>query len=77
MSALSISISRGAAGVKATDYTTGTLVPNAGEIELRIQVLDGQSKPVTRLDVVNALSMFARQIEAGKLGAFGTTILAP
>ena len=77
MAALSISISRGAAGVRIDDYTTGTLVPNAGEIELRMQVLDGQSKPVTRKDVILALDMFARQIEAGKLGAFGTYILAP
>jgi hypothetical protein len=77
MAAISISINRGAAGVKQTDYTVGTLAPNAGEIELRMQALDGNSKPVTRKDVILALDMFARQIEAGKVGAFTTTILAP
>jgi hypothetical protein len=77
MSALSISISRGAAGVKATDYTTGTLTPNAGDIELRMNVTDTNGKAVTREDVILALDMFKRQIDAGKLGAFGNYILAP
>jgi hypothetical protein len=77
MASISISINRGAPGQKATDYTTGTLATNAGDIELRINVLDANSHPVTRLDVVHAVNMFLRQIEGGKLGAFGTTILAP
>jgi hypothetical protein len=77
MAALSISISRGAAGVSATDYTTGTLAPNAGDIELRFNTTDTNSKNLTRLDVINALQMFVRQIDAGKLGAFVNTVLAP
>jgi hypothetical protein len=78
MAAISISIQRGSAGQKFTDYTTGTLAPNgSADIELRVQVLDGQSNPITRKDVILALDMFARQIEAGKVGAFGNYVLAP
>jgi hypothetical protein len=77
MASISISIARGSAGVKATDYTTGTLATNANDIELRVNILDGQGKAVTRLDVITALDMFARQIENGKLGAFGNYVLAP
>jgi hypothetical protein len=77
MASISISTSRGLAGQKQTDYVTGTLATNAGDIELRINVLDGAGNAVTRKDVVLALDMFARQIEGGKTGAFGTTILAP
>jgi hypothetical protein len=77
MASISISTSRGLAGVKQTDYVTGTLATNAGDIELRVNVLDGQGNPVTRKDVILALDMFARQIENGKLGAFGNYILAP
>jgi hypothetical protein len=77
MASISISINRGAPGQKATDYTTGTLATNAGDIELRVNVLDANSHPVTRNDVILALDMFARQVEGGKLGAFATNILAP
>jgi hypothetical protein len=77
MAALSISISRGSAGVKATDYTTGTSAPGTGDVELRFNTTDTNSKPLTRLDVLNAVDMFKRQIEAGKLGAFGNYVLAP
>jgi hypothetical protein len=77
MASISISINRGAAGVKASDYTTGVLATNAGDVELRMNVLDGNGNPVTRKDVILALEGFVRQIDAGKLGAFGNYILAP
>jgi hypothetical protein len=77
MASISISINRGAAGQKQTDYSVGTLATNAGDIELRVNVLDANSNPVTRKDVILALDMFARQIEGGKTGAFTTNILAP
>ena len=77
MAALSIAISRGSAGVKLTDYTTGTSVPGSGDIELRFNTTDTNGKAVTRLDVLNVVDMFKRQIENGKLGAFGNYILAP
>jgi hypothetical protein len=77
MAAISISINRGAAGVKAIDYTVSTLAPNSGEFEFRVQVLDGNSHPVRRIDAINALMFFRKQIEDGTLGAFTTNILAP
>jgi hypothetical protein len=77
MASISISINRGAAGQKQTDYTVGTLTPNANDIELRVNVLDGNSNPVTRKDVILALGMFVRQLEGGKTGAFTTNVLAP
>lgn len=63
--------SRDAAGVKATDYTTGTSAPGTGDIELRFNTTDTNSKALTVKDVVLALDIFARQLEAGPLGAFG------
>jgi hypothetical protein len=77
MASISISTSRGLAGVKASDYTTGTLAPNAGDIELRFNTTDTNSKPLTQKDVVLALDMFKRQIEGSKTGAFGAYILSP
>jgi hypothetical protein len=76
MAAISISTTRGAAGVKAADYVVSTLAPNAGEFEFRMQVLDGAGNPVKRINAINALEMIRRQIESGTLGAFTTNILA-
>jgi hypothetical protein len=77
MAALSISISRGAAGTNGSDYTTGVLTPNAGDIELRFNTTDTNGKALTQKDVILALDMFKRQIEASKLGAFAAYILSP
>jgi hypothetical protein len=44
MTAVSFSMSRGVGGFKMNDITVGSLAPNAGDVELRFNVLDGQSK---------------------------------
>jgi hypothetical protein len=77
MAAVSISISRGVAGLKISDYTTGTLTPNAGDIELRFNTTDTNGHGLTRQDVQLALDMFYRQLNAGTLGAFGNYPLNP
>jgi len=43
MTAVSISVSRGVALNKITDFTVGTSAPGAGDIEIRFNVLDAQS----------------------------------
>jgi hypothetical protein len=36
MAAVSLSLPRGADGMRASDFTVGTLVPGAGDVEVRI-----------------------------------------
>ena len=72
MAAVSFSIARGVDGFKISDFTSGTLAPNAGDFEIRIQLNDGVSTFLTtRKDVVKALEAFQRLIESGPI--FTTT----
>lgn len=64
MAAVSVSITRGLDGSKISDFTPDTQVPNAGDIELRVNLLDGQSKAVTRKDVYIALKAFQRWFDS-------------
>jgi hypothetical protein len=67
MASISFSLSRGVDGFKISDFTTGALVPNAGEIELRINLIDTNAVNLTRKDVVKALEAFMRLIESGPI----------
>jgi hypothetical protein len=76
VAAISISIGRGQAGVAFSDFTTGTLAPNAGDFELRVNTTSS-GQTVTTKDAVLACQMFIRQLEGGKLSAFGQAVLGP
>lgn len=65
MSSTSISISHGASGMKMSDYTVGTLAPNAGDVEVRFNNTDTNSKNILDQEVVVALKNIIRQIENG------------
>lgn len=65
MTAVSFSISRGVSGFKMTDITVGTSAPGAGDIELRFNVLDTNSKNMNDKDLVVALLAFRRALETG------------
>lgn len=65
MTAVSFSISRGVSGFKMTDITVGTSAPGAGDIELRFNVLDTNSKNMNDKDLVIALLAFRRALETG------------
>lgn len=64
MAAVSYSISRGQSGTKITDFTHGTLTPNANDIELRVNTTDANSAAMTVKDVILALEAFKRAIES-------------
>lgn len=65
MTAVSFSISRGVSGFKMTDITVGTSAPGAGDIELRFNVLDTNSKNMNDKDLIIALLAFRRALETG------------
>lgn len=65
MAAVSFSIKRGKDGFKVSEFTIGTLAPNADEFELRVNLADANSAATTRKDVIQALDAFKRVIESG------------
>lgn len=66
MTAVSVSINRGFDGLKPSDITVGTSAPGAGDIELRVNLLDALSNTVTDKDVFVALDAFMRYFRNGK-----------
>jgi hypothetical protein len=66
MSSHFFAINRGLDGFKIADFTFGTATSASSDIELRVADVDGQSKPLTRKDVVKALKAFERVFESGK-----------
>lgn len=67
MAGISLSISRGVSGFKISDFTVGTSTPGAGDIELRFNTNDTNSKPQTRKDIILACEAFIRALQEGKL----------
>jgi hypothetical protein len=67
MAGISLSLSRGISGTKISDFTVGTSTPGAGDIELRFNVLDTNSKVLTRKDVILACKAFMWALQDGKL----------
>lgn len=73
MAAVSYSINRGASGLKQSDYTHGTLAPNANDIELRINTTDANGAALKTTDILKALeqfkvAIFSEQFFAGDWG---------
>ena len=74
MTAVSFSISRGQAGSQISDFTVGTSAPGSGDIELRFNIHDTNSKNLTRQDVVLALQRrSSARIEQGGNTTVGIT----
>jgi hypothetical protein len=69
MADLSISLAHGVQGLAPSDFTVGTSSPGAGDIELRVNDVDGNGNKITRLDIINALQAFERAL----IGGFVTT----
>jgi hypothetical protein len=72
MTAVSLSISRGTDGMKISDFTVGTSAPGAGDIELRFNLLDTNSKALFEKDVILACKAFIRALEWGGNNVFVT-----
>lgn len=62
MTAVSLSIRRGADGFKLNDFTVGTSAPGTLDIEFRFNLLDANSHAVTRKDLHNALMAIERAL---------------
>jgi hypothetical protein len=60
MTAVSFSMSRGVDGFKMSDVTVGTSAPGTGDVELRFQVLDTNSKNMNDGDLYRILKAFER-----------------
>jgi len=60
-------------GMKMSDPTVGSLAPNAGDVELRFQVLDGQSKNMNDLEIILILKAFIRYLQTGGGGPTAIT----
>lgn len=72
MTAVSLSISRGAEGMRISDFTVGTSAPGAGDIELRFNLTDTNSKALWEKDVILACKSFIRALEQGGNTVFVT-----
>lgn len=64
MTAVSFSMTRqtGGFGFKMNDVTVGTLAPNAGDVELRFNTTDGQSKNMNDKELYEILKALARWV---------------
>jgi len=65
MTAVSFSMSRGVDGFKMSDVTVGTSAPGSGDVELRFNVLDTNSKNMNDKDLYMILEAFQRWLLTG------------
>jgi len=65
MAAISISAFHGAYGTKISDFTVGTLTPNAGDFEVRLNTTDTNGKNISHHEMIVALKWFIRALEQG------------
>lgn len=65
MAAISLSLNHGAEGNQISDFTVGTLAPNAGDFEVRLNTTDTNSKNISRKEMCLALYAFCRALEQG------------
>lgn len=61
MAAVSYSSKRGLSGTKLSDFTRGTLAPNANDFEVRFNTTDANSAAVKVKDLI----LFLQAIERG------------
>jgi len=67
MAAISFSLNRGNDGFHISDFTVGTLAPNANDTEFRFNTTDQNAVTLTRKDLVQALKAYIRAIESDSL----------
>ncbi len=79
MASISLGLAHGAQGVKYSDFVQGTAAPSAStDVEVRWNLTDGNSNPVTREDVRLALCSIERQLAEGAVAPAGTgTVASP
>jgi hypothetical protein len=65
MAAISLSLAHGQFGNNISDFTVGTLAPNAGDFEVRLNTTDSNSKNISHYEMIVALRAFIRALEQG------------
>lgn len=65
MAAISLSLAHGVAGNRISDFTVGTLAPNAGDFEVRLNTTNTNSKNISHYEMVVALEAFIRALKEG------------
>lgn len=65
MAAISLSMAHGVEGMRTSDFTVGTLAPNAGDFEVRLNTSDTNSKNISHFEMIRALRAFIRALEQG------------
>lgn len=65
MAAISLSMAHGVEGMRISDFTVGTLAPNAGDFEVRLNTSDTNSKNISHFEMIRALRAFIRALEQG------------
>lgn len=76
MASISLSLSHGVSGMTMSDYTVGTLAPNAGDFEVRLNTTDTNSKNISHHEMVIALEAFIRVLQTGGASAINLTPLS-
>jgi hypothetical protein len=77
MTAVSIQMSRGQSGTKISDFTVGTAAPASLDLEVRYQLLDTNSNPLTREDIILFMRAVERFIMANGLQVPAGTFVQP
>jgi hypothetical protein len=65
MAAISLSIAHGVDGMKISDFTVGTLAPNAGDFEVRLNTTNANSKNISHFEMIRAIEAFIRALQQG------------
>ena len=65
-------INRGLDGSKPANIVRGTSSSSSADVELRVADVDGQSKPLTRKDVLLAIEAFERLFQQSGSAPDGT-----
>lgn len=65
MAAISLSLAHGQFGNNISDFTVGTLAPNAGDFEVRLNTTDTNSANISHYEMIVALRAFIRALEQG------------
>ena len=74
MTAVQISSSRGLPANQSGSYTISTNAPGTGDFELRYNLLDAQSNPITKKDLIRFLGALEYALESGSVQFFDTAV---
>ena len=74
MTSVSYSVNRGQCTFNASDVTISNLAPNAGDVEIRWNILDGQSHNMNNFELIVACKTFIHWLETGGSAVGGNSV---